>query len=125
MPSSLSAEFLARVQALKETFDEVYPKSYEDWVEGFEQDGAPARELFIWECMALTYQNFVTSQPWPMEAKEEALSVILRYSAGTSEEQLLKTKQKILHSVEILGLIDSFKAATEAISAISRGKRTK
>jgi len=125
MSPPLKSSFVARIRALKTILDEVYPKSFDDWVWGFELDGNPERELLIWECMALTYRTFAESRARSMEAKEEALQVILQCSLGRTEEYILKNERKVLHKVEILGLVDSYRAAAETIFAINQGRETK
>lgn len=118
----LKSSFVARVRALKAILDEVYPKSFDEWVQGFELDGNPERELLIWECIALTYRTFAEGRVRPMEAKEEALQVTLQCSLGRTEEYILTNERKVLHKVEILGLVDCYRAAAEAICAINQGR---
>lgn len=125
MPPPLPTGFIARVRALKATLDEVFPKSFEDWVQGFELDGNPEKELLIWECMALAYSTFTEGQPLSMEAKKEALQVTLQYSLGRTEDYLLKNERKFLHTVEISALVDCYRAAAETIFAIKQGREAK
>ncbi len=125
MSPSLTSGFVARVQVLKAILDEVYPKSFHDWVKGFELDGNPERELLIWECMALTYRNFTDGQALSKEAKEEVLQITLQCSLGRTEEYILKNERKVLHKVEALGLVDCYRAAAETIFAINQGRKTK
>lgn len=120
-----TAGFSARVKALKAILDDVYPKSIEDWMQGFEFDGNPERELILWECMALTYRNFTDSRTLSPEAKEEVLQVTLQCSLGRTEEHLLKGRRKFLQKVEILGLVDCYRAAAEAIFTINQGRQEK
>jgi len=121
----LTTGFIARIRALKGILDEVYPKSFEDWVQGFELDGNPERELLIWECMALAYRTFTEGAALSLEAKEEALQVALQCSLGRTEEHILKGERKVLHTVEILALVDCYRAAAETIFAIKQGRETK
>jgi hypothetical protein len=62
MSSPLPSGFIERIRTLKSILDEVYPKSFDDWVHGFELDVNPEKELLIWECIALTYGTFVESR---------------------------------------------------------------
>ena len=125
MSPPLTTGFLARVRALKVTLDEVYPKTFEDWVQGFELDGNPERELLLWECMALAYGTYVQGQARSVEAKKEALQVTLHCSLGNTEEYILKNERKVLHKVEILALVDSYRAAAQAVFAINQGQKAK
>lgn len=125
MSSPLTTGFVARVRALKANLDEIYPKTFDDWVSGFELDGNPERELLMWECMALTYRTFAEGRTLSIEAKEEALRVILQCSLGRSEEYMLKRKRNALHKVEILGLVNCYRAAAESTFAINQGREAK
>ena len=122
MSLPLTTGFIARIHALRDILDEVYPKSIDDWVQGFELDGNPERELLVWESMALTYHTFVTDGALSMEAKEEALSVILQCALGRTEEYILKRERKVLVAVEILALVDCYRAAAETIFVINQGR---
>jgi hypothetical protein len=121
----LTTGFIARIRALKSALDEVYPKSFEDWVQGFELDGNPEKELLILECMALAYSTFTEGRPLSLEAKKEALQVTLQYSLGRTEEYLLKNERKVLENVEILALMDCYRAAAETIFAIHQRREAK
>ena len=125
MSPPLTSGLVARIRVLKSTLDEVYPKSFDDWVQGFELDWNPERELLLWECMALTYRNFTDGRALSKEAKEEALQVTLQCSLGRTEEYILKSERKVLHTVEIIALVDCYRAASEAIFAINKGRKSK
>src|SRR3954469_16250683 len=45
----LPPELLERVQKIKATLDEVYPKTIEFWEDGFCRDAHPDQEIAIWE----------------------------------------------------------------------------
>lgn len=122
---ALTIGFVVRVRAVKAILDEVYPKPLDDWVKGFELDGNPERELLLWECIALAYRTFTEGRTLSMEAKEEALQITLQCSLGRTEEHLLKGERKVLHKVDVLGLVDCYRAAAEAISAITQGREAK
>ena len=125
MSPPLSTGFIARVQTLKEALDEVYPKSFDDWIEGFEFDGNPENELLLWECMALTYRNFTDGRSFSREAKEAVLQITLQCSLGRTEKHILSKEHKTLQKVEILGLVDCYRAAAEAIFTINQGRQVK
>jgi len=118
----LTSDFVARIQALKLVLDEVYPKSFDVWVQNFEVDGNPERELLTWECMALTYRTFTEDRTLSMEAKEEVLQVALQCSLGRTEEYIVKNRRKFLHKIDILGLVACYRAAAETTFAINQGR---
>ena len=94
-------------------------------MQGFELDWNPERELLLWECMALAYRTFAEGGSLSKEAKEEALHVTLQCSLGRTEEHILKSERKVLHTVEILALVDCYRAAAKTIFAINQSRETK
>ena len=82
----LTPGFYERVISLKAILDEVYPKSIEDWMEGFELDGNPETELLVMECMALTYRNFTDGRTLDTKAKKEVFKLTVQCSLGLTEE---------------------------------------
>lgn len=123
MLSQLPSGFVERIRILKSTLDEVYPKSFDDWVHGFELDGNPEQELLIWECMALTYSVFVENRTLSAEAKEETIQVILQCSLGRTEEYL-QSQRKVLRNAEIQNLFSLYRASAEATLAVNHGRQT-
>jgi hypothetical protein len=121
----LPTGFIARVRALKATLDEVFPKSFEDWVQGFELDCNPEKELLIWECMTLAYNTFTEGRTLSIQAQKEAFQVTLQYSLGRTDEYILKNERKVLHTAEIRALVDCYHAAAETVFAIKQGREAK
>ena len=48
----LSDDHKLRIQKLVPVFEEVFPNSYEEWIDGFERETDPEGELAMWEQMA-------------------------------------------------------------------------
>lgn len=125
MSLPLASGFIERIKTLKSILDEVYPKSFDDWVHGFELDWNPEQELLIWECIALTYNAFVESRTLSAEAKEETIQVILQRSLGRNEEYILNSKRKFLRNAEVQNLLSLYQASAEATFAVNQGRQTK
>jgi hypothetical protein len=125
LSSPLASGFIERIRTLKSILDEVFPKSLDVWVRGFELDVNPEKELLIWECIALTYGTFVESRTLSVEAKKEAINVILQCSLGRTVEYVLNSKSKVLRDAEVLNLFTLYRASAEATLAVSQGRQTK
>lgn len=80
MSRRLSADFMANIARIKTILDEVEPKSKEDWEEGFLLDGNPSQELFIWDCIASTYQAVTHGRSLGADARHEVLGLALACS---------------------------------------------
>lgn len=122
MPSSLTSDFVKRIHTLKTILDEVFPKSLDVWVHGFELDVNPEKELLIWECIALTYSTFVESRPLSMEAKKQVINILLQCSLGRTMEYILNSNSKVLGAAEVLNLFTLYRASAEATLAVRDGK---
>jgi len=122
LSSPLPSDFVKRIRTLKSILDEVVPKSFDDWVRGFELDVNPEKELLIWECIALTYGTFVESRTLSVEAKKEAINVMLQCSLGRTAEYL-NSKSKVLRDAEVLNLFTLYRASAEATLAVSQGRQ--
>ena len=74
-------EFL---RAIKRDLDEIYPKTLEEWEDGFRRDRNPAGEIALWLRLAETYQAFVNRIPRTAEEKEDLFRLLL---AGISVDR--------------------------------------
>lgn len=86
--SQLPDDLIARVRALEAAFAEVYPSTYEEWIEGFQRDLHPEKEIAVWEHIAAGFTKFVAGRDLPLEARKEAFGILLARSGGTDEVTL-------------------------------------
>ncbi len=104
MSSQLPSGFAERIRILKSILDEVYPRTFNEWVNSFEVDGNPEQELLIWECITLTYSTFVENRPLAMAAKKEVMNVLLQCSMGMTDEDI-QSNRKVLHEAAVQSLL--------------------
>ena len=64
-------------RALKRDLDEIYPKTLEEWEDGFRRDRNPASEIALWLRLAETYQIFAKRTPRTAEEKEDLFRLLL------------------------------------------------
>lgn len=106
----LSPDLEERIRKLEPVFGEVYHKSREEWLEGFQRDLNPDSEVRIWEAMASAYQGFLAKQALILPAKKEAFGLLV--TAGrTEEETLARAKLRHLGSKEAKELLRLYAAA--------------
>jgi hypothetical protein len=118
--SRLSADLVSRIHTVKTLVDEVYPKSIEDWLEGFELDGNPEGEVFIWECMAFTYAGFLEGRLLNLEQKNEVLGVILSRSLGRSEDAVLNKGYAHLSAADVKEVLGRYSSAADTVYAVNQ-----
>ena len=97
---------------LKASLDEVYPRTIDEWEDGFRRDRNPEKEIAIWLHIAEVYETFTCGRPLSLEAKQDYLKVLL--ACGTMPHE------HVLKRVSLPALTEDEAAA--AIAAYSRGK---
>lgn len=73
----LSSELIDRIRRLQSVFAEVYPLSHQEWLDGFQRDTAPEKEVALWEQMAAAYATFVEANDVGPAARKEAFGLLL------------------------------------------------
>jgi uncharacterized protein len=112
---------LERICKIKEILTDVYVNSLTYWVEGFELDAYPEREIAIWECMAFTYKNFVEGHTIMSDiAKSEVFKVISSISLCKTNETILNSDYMCLGKYDIQEIIDCYQATATKIYAPRR-----
>jgi hypothetical protein len=116
MPRQLSPDFIAHVGRIKAILDEVEPKSMDDWIEGFALEGNPARELFVWECIANTYNAVTHDCALTPEAKQEAFMLAFHCSFGDAHAEA--SACRYLHPDAAAEIVARYRAAAAANSML-------
>jgi hypothetical protein len=101
-----------RTRFLTAVATEVYPRTIDEWEDGFRRDRNPEREIATWLHIAEVYETFTCEQPLSLEAKQDYLKVLLACST-TPHEHVLK-------SVSLSAITEEEAAA--AIAAYYRGE---
>jgi len=57
-----------------------------DWIEGFQRDQFPEREVAIWEHIARAFETFTHGRSLKPEGRREAYKLLLASSMGSIEE---------------------------------------
>lgn len=75
-------EIAARILLVKHALKEVHPLSAKAWMEGFQRDAHPTREIEIWESLASKYTSVLDHTDLALTEKKELFSVLLTASVG-------------------------------------------
>lgn len=118
MPRRLSADFIAHIARIKAVLDEVDPKSMEDWEEGFLLDGNPTQELFVWECIASTYQAVTYGGGLGAEARHEVFMLAFACSFGEEHAAKKAASCTCLDAASAAAVLMQYRAAATASAAI-------
>lgn len=68
---------VTQIKEIQQLLSDVYPKSYQEWEDGFRRDEHPLREIELWLIVAQGYQHFSESLDVGAHAKQEIFKVLL------------------------------------------------
>jgi hypothetical protein len=105
----------ARIRKLEPIFAEVYPRTHEGWLDGFQRDVDPEREIAIWEAMGAAYQTFTEKRSPSLDAKKEAFGLLLVRSAGDEQHTLSGATLKHLSRAHAEELLHLYSAAPQPV----------
>ena len=105
----------ARIRKFEPVFAEVYPRTHDEWLEGFQRDADPEPEIAIWESMASAYQNFTAKRSLSPEARKEAFGLLLVRSAADEQQTLAGAKLRHLNPTDAEELLRSYSGAPQPV----------
>jgi len=108
---NFSEQFIEAIRYLHKTFYEVSPSSLSEWLEDFDRDAHPEKELTIWFHMAEVYNKAIEKFPDNLTLKKEIFHVILLYSMGSEEYVFSQIKPKYLSKQDIKFIMKLYNAA--------------
>ena len=74
---TLPADLVTRIGNLADVFAEVDGRPPAEWMEDFQRDQNPEKEILIWEGMAAAYSIFTKDRSLGAEAKKEAFHLLV------------------------------------------------
>jgi hypothetical protein len=91
---------------LQDTFRDVYPRTLEEWEDGFRRDDHPEWEIAVWLHMARAYRHFLGECPQPPEERREIFDVILAAVNNGREYVRLTTNPLTLTPERVREIVD-------------------
>jgi hypothetical protein len=86
--AELPPALVARIKSLHSAFDEVYPSSLADWLDDFQRDLHPEREVDWWERLAQCYITYRDQQGLNARQRQAAFKILLSISLGGHPDPL-------------------------------------
>ena len=117
---TLSESLIARIHELQPVFAEVYPRTMEEWIDGFKHDLRPEREVAIWEAMASAYSSFITNRTLTSDARHEVFGFLLQRSMDDKRSVLASAAPKHLTRPEVEELVSLYSAAPQPLIVIPK-----
>lgn len=111
--AQLSADLEERIRKLEPVFADVYSRTHEEWLDGFQRDANPESEIAIWEAMAAALKAFAEKRTLTPEAKKDAFSLLLLRTADS--DPLPKTKLRTLTRADAEELLKLYTPAPQPV----------
>jgi hypothetical protein len=83
-------EVRQRLAVLRQTLEEVCPRTLEEWEDGFRRDTHPEQEIALLSMMAGCYRHFTEGRNLPAGQKRDVYEVI-RVTVNNGEEHVTRT----------------------------------
>ncbi len=104
-----SKEILNMIKHIELTFKEVHPLTFEEWIDGFDRDANPEKEIAIWLYMANKYRKIIMKYPNNSDYHKEIYKTILLCTMGDDKYVLSQIKEKKLSQSDIKSIIKEFR----------------
>ncbi|MDB6063963.1 MAG: hypothetical protein JWR26_171 [Pedosphaera sp.] len=111
---SLPETLIARIRQIEPILAEVYPRSHEQWLEGFMRDVDPEPEVANWEAIASAYGRFTQNRALSLEAKRETLMLLIMRSV-VDENTTVNSKLVYLNRAEAKELLHLYSEPPQPI----------
>lgn len=71
------SEVLPRLKDIYDKLKAVYPITWKQWLEGFQRDANPEREIAFWSVLAKKYASLTKGKPLPLDVRQEYFQITL------------------------------------------------
>ncbi len=102
----LPQNILVRLRLVYQTFGSLLDESLEEFIENFQRDVHPDRELAEWEIMATVYHDVTNGKNFDNTKRKEILSVLLAISMGAFNQESIHELKNLSYD-EILEIINA------------------
>jgi hypothetical protein len=119
----LSDSLDARIRVLEPVFAEVYPLTHEAWLDGFQRDAHPEREIALWETMAAAYQSYTGKRSLSLDARKEVFGLLLVRSAVDEQHTISGAKLQYLSRADAEEVVRLYSTALQQSSYEKRKVR--
>ena len=86
--AELSPALIARIASLRSMLNDAYSLSMEQWLDGFQRDVHPEREVTWWERLAACYSEYSRQHALGLKDKKAVFNVMLGLALGSTVNDL-------------------------------------
>src|ERR1700730_5437120 len=88
--STLTNEQLVRIRKIQTSLAEVDNSSLGKWIQDFEKDRNPEKDIRVWEFIQAAYKMYCSTHVLAAEAKKEVVGILLLRSATSNQTEILR-----------------------------------
>ena len=86
--AELPTALVWRIRGIRAALIDVYPLSFEDWIDGFLRDSHPTQEVEMWEHFACVFREIVWEGDWTLEDKKLVFGTLFPMLMGMGKPSL-------------------------------------
>ena len=105
---TLPLALISRIENIAGMLAEVNSQPAVEWVEDFQRDQNPEKEVVVWEAMAAAYSVFTKDRNLTVEAKKETFGLLLMRSMNDERSVLSEAPLKRLSRADAVALLAAF-----------------
>ena len=91
----LPADLVRRIRLIRAALLPAYPHSMDFWIEGFQRDAHPSREVGVWEHISSVFLEFSAMTPLNHDQATVAFNIILALSNSVPVDGLRETAEAL------------------------------
>jgi hypothetical protein len=96
----LPPDVLSRIRLLRAALLPIYPRTFKFWVDGFQRDAHPTREIVIWERLACAFLEYSTITRLTSRQRKVLQDVIFGLIGGRPKAELMAIGKELPRGVE-------------------------
>jgi len=100
---------------MQRVFTEVDPSPVAVWIDNFEREPDPEREIAVYETMAHAYTSYCAQHSLEPAAREEVFALLLLRSGASEEEVLERNQLQHLNHEEALEVLRGYLALPQPV----------
>ena len=101
---TLPQDLVTRIKYIHSVLGEHYGATIEHWLEGFQRDMHPEKEVAIWESTARAYEKFTKGRDLSPEACREVYVILVSLLAGDNQRSVTLKSLKRDEAQEVVSI---------------------
>ncbi|MGZ8899833.1 MAG: hypothetical protein ACXW3Z_07040 [Limisphaerales bacterium] len=96
------------IRTIKDALDEVYPRSFDDWEDGFRKDTNPEYEIALWLHIASTYEQLTDGTTTTFAERRDIFKVLVNCSISSKDTVFEVLKLDTISKEKARRVVDAY-----------------